>query len=127
METEIPNEDEQETSLSDTDWDNRILCSDGNCTGVIGPDGHCKECGKKYEGSLPEAGAADKENLSAGEDGPDETADVDAQASPSVDIPSEEKSESGDWANRQLCSDGSCIGVIGPDGRCKECGKPFKG
>ena len=125
MENEIPNEEEQETSLSDTDWDNRILCSDDNCIGVIGPDGHCKECGEKYEGRLPEAVAADKENLSAGEDGgPDETADVDAQDPPSADIPSEEKSESGDWADRKLCSDGSCIGVIGSDGRCKECGKP---
>ena len=32
------------------DWDNRVLCSDGNCIGVIGPDGNCKECGKPYEG-----------------------------------------------------------------------------
>jgi hypothetical protein len=29
-----------------------------------------------------------------------------------------------EWENRQLCSDGNCIGVIGPDGRCKECGRP---
>ena len=28
--------------------------------------------------------------------------------------------------NRVLCGDGSCIGVIGPDGRCKVCGKPYK-
>jgi len=26
--------------------------------------------------------------------------------------------------NRVLCSDGNCIGVIGPDGRCGVCGKP---
>jgi hypothetical protein len=32
-----------------------------------------------------------------------------------------------DFASRKLCSDGSCIGVIGPDGRCKECGKPYTG
>ena len=32
-----------------------------------------------------------------------------------------------DWENRTLCSDESCIGVIGPDGRCKECGKAYKG
>jgi hypothetical protein len=32
-----------------------------------------------------------------------------------------------DFASRVLCSDGSCIGVIGPDGRCKECGKPYAG
>jgi hypothetical protein len=33
----------------DSDWDNRVLCSDGNCIGVIGPDGNCKECGKPYD------------------------------------------------------------------------------
>ena len=32
-----------------------------------------------------------------------------------------------DFASRKLCSDGTCIGVIGPDGRCKECGKPYTG
>ena len=31
-----------------------------------------------------------------------------------------------EWENRVLCRDESCIGVIGPDGRCKECGKPYK-
>ena len=127
MESEMPNEDEQETSIADTDWDNRILCGDGNCIGVIGPDGRCNECGKKYEDSLPEAGAADKEDLSAGEDSPGETADIDAQPQSSADITAGEKTESDDWANRKLCNDGNCIGVIGPDGRCKECGKPFKG
>jgi hypothetical protein len=32
-----------------------------------------------------------------------------------------------DFSKRRLCSDGTCIGVIGPDGRCKECGKPYTG
>ncbi|MGD8560977.1 MAG: zinc-ribbon domain-containing protein [Desulfarculaceae bacterium] len=27
---------------------------------------------------------------------------------------------------RQACSDGMCIGIIGPDGRCTECGKPYQ-
>ena len=31
-----------------------------------------------------------------------------------------------DWDNRILCSDESCIGVVGSDGKCKECGKPLK-
>lgn len=39
----------------------------------------------------------------------------------------EETASAADWDNRRLCSDGSCIGVIGPDGRCKECGKPYAG
>ena len=122
METEIPNEDEQGTNQSDSDWDNRILCSDDSCIGVIGPDGHCKECGKKYEGTLPETIVADTESRSEGED--ELRADADMDAQPSVDTALQEETEADDWVSRQLCSDGNCIGVIGPDGRCKECGKP---
>ena len=124
METEIPNEDEQGTNQSDSDWDNRILCSDGSCIGVIGPDGHCKECGKKYEGTLPETIVADNESRSEGEDEPRTGADMDAQ--PAADASLREETEADDWVNRQLCSDGNCIGVIGPDGRCKECGKTLE-
>lgn len=32
-----------------------------------------------------------------------------------------------DFDSRKLCSDGTCIGIIGPDGRCKECDKPYTG
>jgi hypothetical protein len=28
-----------------------------------------------------------------------------------------------DWDKRQLCSDGTCMGVIGENGKCSECGK----
>ncbi len=35
----------------------------------------------------------------------------------------DELQEDLDWERRILCSDESCIGVIGPDGRCKECGE----
>ena len=31
-----------------------------------------------------------------------------------------------DWKNRILCSDESCIGTIGPNGKCRECGKPYE-
>lgn len=30
-----------------------------------------------------------------------------------------------DFSNRLLCSDGTCIGVIGEKGTCKVCGKPY--
>ena len=30
------------------DLDNRVLCPDGNCTGII-IDGKCIECGKPYK------------------------------------------------------------------------------
>jgi len=123
-ETETPNEDEQETSFSNTDWDNRILCSDGNCIGVIGPDGHCRECGKKYEGTLPETLVSDKESPSEGDQEPSAGADIDAPPHPTAAVTPGEDTESDDWSARKLCSDGNCIGVIGPDGLCKECGKP---
>ncbi|MCD6497312.1 MAG: hypothetical protein J7M25_03305 [Deltaproteobacteria bacterium] len=37
----------------------------------------------------------------------------------SVDIPA----APGDFQSRRLCPDGSCLGVIGPDGRCTVCGR----
>ena len=65
METEIPEENERATAPTDIEWKHRVLCSDGNCIGVIGPDGSCKECGKKYEGTLPEDHFSEKEGPSA--------------------------------------------------------------
>lgn len=38
-------EDDQD---SDFDLDNRVLCPDGTCTGII-VNGKCVECGKKYK------------------------------------------------------------------------------
>lgn len=31
------------------DFSSRVLCSDGNCIGVIDEKGFCKECGKPYK------------------------------------------------------------------------------
>ena len=118
-------------SKIDKEWKNRVLCSDGNCIGVIGPDGLCKECGKKYEGKLPEGLTADKDDLSSEQTQTAEDSSVndqsnDDQSKFDADSASEEETVDDDWAKRQLCSDGNCIGVIGPDGRCKECGKPLE-
>ena len=92
------------------DWDKRVLCSDESCIGTIGPNGKCRECGKPYEGALPEGHGTD------------------AAPQPAVEefqqVSSETAESDEDWDNRVLCSDGACIGVIGPDGKCKECGKP---
>ncbi|MFP3870157.1 MAG: hypothetical protein ACLFVT_04650 [Syntrophobacteria bacterium] len=46
---------------------------------------------------------------------------------PEQERTSDEQEEPVDFSRRLLCSDGTCIGVIGPDGRCKECGKPYTG
>ena len=91
------------------DWDKRVLCSDGSCIGTIGADGKCRECGKPYEGILPEGHGTESTHQTVLE----ETKQVASDAT-----------ESDDWDKRVLCSDGNCIGVIGPDGNCKECGKP---
>jgi hypothetical protein len=29
------------------------------------------------------------------------------------------------WEERTLCVDESCIGIVGDDGRCNACGKPY--
>ncbi len=107
---------------ADIEWENRRLCSDDNCIGVIGSDGRCKECGKPYEGKLPE----ETTNLKADfDEEPVVKEEPDTSEQPGDN--EEEKSHPDiEWKNRKLCSDGNCIGVIGPDGRCKECGKPLE-
>jgi hypothetical protein len=53
-----PPDDREWTAEDDDgpiDFASRTLCSDGSCIGVIGSDGHCKECGKAYSGE-PEEG-----------------------------------------------------------------------
>ena len=104
---------EEEDVRDADDWENRILCSDESCIGVIGPDGRCKECGKPYTGD--DRPAAEKETAPV-ENPPQE----EPGAAPAVRFDD-------DWEGRILCSDESCIGVIGPDGRCKECGRPYEG
>ena len=117
METEVPEENQEETTNKASGWDNRVLCSDGNCIGVIGSDGCCKECGKTYEGDLPDMSDSETEDQTEAEDEdlPSAPAEINEVNAAPVDD---------EWENRVLCSDGNCIGVIGPDGKCQECGKP---
>jgi hypothetical protein len=126
------------------DWDKRLLCSDGSCIGIIGPDGSCKECGKPYEGTLPvdwqaspaadlqggSTGGASQENdalpvnsMPANTDKASTVTDAHQQSDDRADIPDRNDGGPDYWEQRTLCPDGNCIGVIGPDGRCKECGK----
>ena len=120
METKLPEEKNEELASVD-EWENRILCSDGNCIGVIGPDGNCKECGKKYEGALPEE-VLSVETAPPEDDGLEEESELEQVLEQEDELPADP-----DWEDRILCSDGNCIGVIGPDRRCKECGKPYEG
>lgn len=92
------------------DWEKRTLCIDESCIGTIGPDSRCRECGKPFDGSLNPATATDKNE---------------AQAKPADDFKknADDPVHDEEWEKRVLCSDESCIGTIGPDGRCRECGK----
>lgn len=89
---------EENPSDPDSEWESRTLCSDGNCIGIVGPDGRCRECGKTY-------GYQDQPLKK-----PHSTEEA----------PFKPDSE---WESRVLCPDGDCIGIIGPDGRCSECGR----
>ncbi|MGD2269444.1 MAG: hypothetical protein PVI06_03515 [Desulfobacterales bacterium] len=115
-------------SKRDIDWDNRVLCSDGNCIGVIGPDGNCKECGKAYEGKLPWQIESVPSGPGSEVSNDTDVTDEEQETVDDTDIDTEEQTfDDIDWENRKLCSDGNCIGVIGADGRCKECGKHYAG
>ena len=114
------------------EWDQRQLCPDGACIGVIGPDGQCKVCGR----AAPNWGDERKRGLI---DPPDEDGDEDDLAGEDDEDEDEDEDEDGgelaaaseqagassrsDWTARRLCPDGACVGVIGPDGRCKVCGR----
>jgi hypothetical protein len=141
------NLDTDEINDSDEDdWDKRTLCSDGSCIGVIGPDGKCKECGKPcegYSGDADDAGDKEEEDIIDAyetldedvadeeiygeEDDHGEDEDITANDDLEKSFESEPSDQKTYWESRTLCSDGNCIGVIGPDGKCKECGKPFEG
>lgn len=99
---------------ADIDWQNRTLCSDDSCIGVIGPDNRCKECGRLL-------GSKDETPQDAVDDSVDPVEDASESGEDEVEVADPPSDD--DWDNRVLCSDEGCIGVIGPDGRCKECGK----
>ena len=98
-------------SQADIDWENRTLCIDESCIGVVGPDGRCKECGKAFE-------SGHQQEI------PDEQDMPDAETETWEEEEAESQADT-DWENRTLCVDESCIGVVGSDGHCTECGKPL--
>jgi hypothetical protein len=102
-----------------SEWDQRQLCPDGACVGVIGSDGTCKVCGR----AAPNWGDERKRGLvadAANTDDEDEYEDDDEEYEDD-----EEEVVAGpadpDWEQRKLCPDEACIGVIGDDGKCKVC------
>lgn len=123
MSEERPEEFEGGQPGDDDDWEDRVLCSDGNCIGVIGSDGRCKECGKphKDERPVPTRQTPQQQDTRQPSQHTEETLAQEESLTEAAD-----EAGGSDWENRVLCSDGNCIGVIGPNGHCKECGKPYE-
>jgi hypothetical protein len=93
-----------------SDWDQRQLCPDGSCVGVIGSDGTCKVCGH----AAPNWGDERRRGQR-----PEEEADAETEAHEALhDLPEAPE----DFEHRRLCPDGACIGVLGDDGACRVCG-----
>jgi hypothetical protein len=88
----------------------RRLCPDGACIGLLDESGRCRECGLQA-GAAGAGPVAPAEPLEDEDPGELEAADGD------------EESTAGFQAGRRLCPDGACLGVIGADGKCSECGR----
>jgi hypothetical protein len=61
----VPLDEEDRPAVEDDesglDFDNRVLCPDGACTGIM-ENGRCTECGRRHgESGEPEADAGGKE------------------------------------------------------------------
>ncbi|HVX94722.1 MAG TPA: hypothetical protein VHK47_07430 [Polyangia bacterium] len=93
---------EESTQESPSFDPTRKLCPDGSCVGVIDANGVCSECGRTE--AQAEAGAEAPSVFGATPEG----------------APS---GEGGFDANRRLCDDGACVGVVGDDGTCRVCGR----
>jgi hypothetical protein len=99
----------------------RRLCPDGDCTGVIGDDRHCRVCGM-FDVRAPVRAGAD----GAGADGADDGEDEDVDGDPG-DADASAGGDADDDDDRQLCPDGGCTGLIGDDGTCRVCGRRAEG
>lgn len=95
----------------------RRLCPDGGCIGIIGPDGRCKECGRPAAGmaAVPAEASRPDHAEGAGAAAPEGDGGDRREAAPSDGTAFD--------ANRRLCDDGSCVGVVGADGACRVCGR----
>jgi hypothetical protein len=103
--------DDQETNFDPR----RRLCPDGSCVGIIGGDGKCTVCGTVDQGY-------DTTSASTAHDSQDSD-DEPVDGEHTDDSLGAEPSSSGFDPNRRLCSDDTCVGVVGKDNRCSVCGR----
>ncbi len=103
------------------DPDERELCSDGSCTGLVGVDGVCKVCGKRGDGAAARKAETRERDGNGGERGGRSYDDENERMNADENDAGGEALADGD-DDRRLCPDGNCLGLIGPDGNCKVCG-----
>jgi hypothetical protein len=106
----------------------RVLCPDGSCTGLLGADGRCSECGRTGEVPAGYTGAAAVASAPASEaphfDPASQKNDSDSDSDANPRARAVELEAAGGFDERRpLCPDGACVGVLGPDGRCPVCGQ----
>ena len=101
------------------EWDERQVCPDGACVGVIGKDGRCNVCAR----AASSEGGAYRETALAAQGGDDPARDAEPPVARHDAHGDDAPGPDAEWAGRKLCSDGACTGVIGADGHCKQCGK----
>lgn len=103
----------KQESISSKDWEQRHLCPDGSCLGVLGPDGICRICGRRGEAAAASTSDSDstyeEETTSEKYEYEDQNGSADDPFGP----------------DRKLCPDGGCIGILDSKGRCKICGRSF--
>ncbi len=94
----------------------RKLCPDGGCIGILDSSGVCKECG------LVGAEATTDPRLRGMRK--DELPEAAVPTPPPAEAHPDRESleEPADFASRQLCPDGACIGIVNASGVCGECG-----
>ncbi len=110
-----------------SEWDQRQLCSDDRCIGVIGSEGTCKVCGRAAANWGDERmrgliAASQDEDDEDDEYEDDDASDADREGVAAESAPAGHAGFQA-WSTRALCPNGTCIGVIGEDGRCKVCGQ----
>ncbi len=95
--------------------EDRVLCSDEACIGLVGTDGKCKECGLRYDGADPLPGTPSDDLSKPAAESESSEDDSTPESCPDTGCDPDE---------RVCCIDESCIGIIGAGGKCGTCGKP---
>lgn len=105
------------------EWEQRTLCPDDTCIGVLGPDGRCCLCGLRGDLSRPQhfgppISSPPVEDEAEADLAPAEAAEAADSSGSNAEPPGDED----DFVRRELCPNDSCIGVLSATGSCPLCG-----